>query len=147
MIKTFRLAGYELRRFKGPLPILGLLFLLLIPTLVGALYLWSNWDPYGKTDQVPVAVVNEDVSVEVTDGHLALSGHRKEEAEEKRGNYYRTEREYGSFYRAVPLPDGIKADDVKATFANGVLDVSVPLPPQTESSARKIAVEAPTAAQ
>ena len=92
-------------------------------------------------------VKREDVSVEVTDGHLALSGHRKEEAEEKRGNYYRTEREYGSFYRAVPLPDGIKADDVKATFANGVLDVSVPLPPQTESSARKIAVEAPTAAQ
>ena len=73
-------------------------------------------------------VKREDVSVEVTDGHLALSGVRKEETEEKKGNYYRTEREYGSFYRAVPLPDGIKADDVKATFANGVLEVSVPLP-------------------
>jgi|SRR6478752_2610423 putative membrane protein len=75
MIKTFRLAGYELRRFKGPLPILGLLFLLLIPTLVGALYLWSNWDPYGKTDQVPVAVVNEDVSVEV-EGQTIDAGDR-----------------------------------------------------------------------
>jgi len=92
-------------------------------------------------------VKREDVSVEVTDGHLALSGTRKEEAEEKKGNYYRTEREYGSFYRAVPLPDGSKADDVKATFANGVLEVSVPLPQRTESNARKIAVEAPPDAQ
>ena len=47
----------------------------------------------------------------------------------------------------MPLPDGIKAEDVKATFANGVLEVSVPLPPRTESSARKIDIEAPTAVQ
>src|SRR6476469_8795239 len=65
MIKTVKLATYELRRFKGPLPIVALLFLLLVPTLYGALYLWSNWDPYGKLDQVPVAVVNQDVPVEV----------------------------------------------------------------------------------
>ena len=65
MIKTVKLASYELRRFKGPLPIVALLFLLLVPTLYGALYLWSNWDPYGKLDQVPVAVVNQDVPVEV----------------------------------------------------------------------------------
>ena len=63
MIKTVRLASYELRRFKGPLPIIALLFLLLVPTLSGALYLWSTWDPYGKLDQVPVAVVNQDVPV------------------------------------------------------------------------------------
>ena len=75
MIKTVKLAGYELRRFKGPLPIIGLLFLLLIPTLYGALYLWSNWDPYGKLDQVPVAVVNEDVPVEV-DGKTIDAGDR-----------------------------------------------------------------------
>ena len=61
MIKTIKLASYELRRFKGPMPIIALLFLLLVPTLYGALYLWSNWDPYGKLDQVPVAVVNLDV--------------------------------------------------------------------------------------
>ena len=91
-------------------------------------------------------VKREDVSVEVTGRHLALSGTRHEEAEDKKGNYYRTEREYGSFYRAVPLPDGVKADDVKATFANGVLEVSVPLPPKTESSVRKIPIDAPTAA-
>ncbi|MGS0686551.1 YhgE/Pip family protein [Nakamurella sp. GG22] len=75
MIKTVKLASFEVRRFKGPLPIVGLLFLLLVPTLYGALYLWSNWDPYGKTDQVPVAVVNLDEPVEV-DGQQVAAGNR-----------------------------------------------------------------------
>ena len=47
--------------------------------------------------------------------------------EEKKDTFYRTEREYGSFYRAVPLPEGVKLGDVKATFADGVLEVTVPL--------------------
>jgi HSP20 family protein len=85
----------------------------------------------------------EDVSVEVTDGQLALSGERKRETEEKKDNFYRSEREYGSFYRAVPLPKGVKLEDVKATFADGVLEVSVPLPSRAEASARKIQIEEP----
>ena len=76
MIKTVKLAGYELRRFKGPLPIIALMFLLLVPSLYGALYLWSNWDPYGKLDQVPVAVVNEDVPVTGPDGQPVDAGNR-----------------------------------------------------------------------
>jgi HSP20 family molecular chaperone IbpA len=48
----------------------------------------------------------EDVKVEVTDGHLAISGERRSEAEEKKDNFYRCEREYGSFYRAVPARRG-----------------------------------------
>jgi putative membrane protein len=75
MIKTIRLASFELRRFKGPIPILALLFLLLVPTLYGALYLWSNWDPYGKLDQVPVAVVNLDEPVDVN-GKTVDAGNR-----------------------------------------------------------------------
>ncbi|TKV58477.1 YhgE/Pip domain-containing protein [Nakamurella flava] len=63
MIKTFRLAGFELRRFRGTVPKLALVFVTLIPLLYGALYLWSNWDPYGKLDQIPVAVVNQDQAV------------------------------------------------------------------------------------
>lgn len=75
MIKTVKLAGYELRRLKGPLPILGLLFLILVPTICGGLYLWSNWDPYGQTDRVPVAVVNLDQPVEV-EGQTVDAGGR-----------------------------------------------------------------------
>src|SRR5688572_17472069 len=59
----------------------------------------------------------EDVKVEVTDGHLAISGERKREEEKKEEEYYRCEREYGSFYRVVPLPEGVKLEEVKATFA------------------------------
>jgi HSP20 family protein len=85
----------------------------------------------------------EDVSVEVTDGHLALSGERKREKEETKDNVYRNEREYGSFYRTVPLPEGAKLEDVKATFADGVLEVSVPLPAKPEANVRKVQIEEP----
>ena len=88
-------------------------------------------------------VKKEDVSVQVTDGHLALSGQRKQETEGTKDNVYRSEREYGSFYRAVPLPEGIKFEDVKATFADGVLEVSVPLPAQPESKSRTVEIQEP----
>ena len=64
MISTLRLATFELRRFKGVLPRIAIGFLAIVPLMYGALYLWSNWDPYGRLDQVPVAVVNEDVPVQ-----------------------------------------------------------------------------------
>ena len=83
----------------------------------------------------------EDVKVEVTDGNLAISGERKRETEEKKEQFYHSEREYGSFYRAVPLPEGVKLEDVKATFADGVLEVSVPLPAKVEAKARSIEIQ------
>ena len=91
----------------------------------------------------------EDVKVEVTDGSLVISGERKSEAEERKEQFYRCEREYGSFYRAVPLPEGVKLEDVKASFSDGVLEVSVPLPPaQAEAKMRKVEIqEAPKTAK
>ncbi|HEY1178693.1 MAG TPA: YhgE/Pip domain-containing protein [Phytomonospora sp.] len=60
-MKAFGLALIELRRFSKPvLRKLALGMIVLVPLLYGSLYLWSNWDPYGNLDQVPVAVVNED---------------------------------------------------------------------------------------
>jgi HSP20 family protein len=83
----------------------------------------------------------EDVKVEVTDGHLAISGERKSEIEEKKDNVYRCERSYGSFYRAVPLPESAKLEDVKATFTDGVLEVSVPLPAKATVKPRTVQIE------
>jgi HSP20 family protein len=88
----------------------------------------------------------EDVKVEVTDGHLAISGERRRESEDKGKEFYRCERECGSFYRAVPLPEGVKLEDVKATFAEGVLEVSVPLPAKPEAKARTVEIQEPTKA-
>jgi HSP20 family protein len=85
----------------------------------------------------------DDVSVEVTDGRLVLSGERKREIEAKKENVYRSEREYGSFYRAVPLPEGVRLEDVRAVFADGVLEVSVPLPARPQATVRKVTIEEP----
>jgi len=85
----------------------------------------------------------EDVSVEVVDGLLTLSGERKRESEEKKEQMFRIEREYGSFYRTVPLPEGVKADDIKATFADGVLEVSMPLPVLLKAEPQKVLIDEP----
>ena len=92
-------------------------------------------------------VTKDNVSVEIVDGYLVLTGERKNESEEKKDDFYRAEREYGTFCRAVPLPEGVKPEDVKATFANGVLEVSVPLPAKVEPpKARKIEIQEPAKA-
>ncbi|MPY55021.1 YhgE/Pip family protein [Streptomyces acidicola] len=60
-MRSPKLATLELRRFgRGRLPRAALVSLLLLPLLYGALYLWSFWDPYGRLDRVPVALVNDD---------------------------------------------------------------------------------------
>jgi HSP20 family protein len=70
----------------------------------------------------------DDVKVEVTAEGLTLSGERKEEKEEEREGYYRSERSYGSFYRYIPLPEGVKTDSATAKFRDGVLEVSMQAP-------------------
>ena len=75
----------------------------------------------------------ENVNVEVVDGMLTISGERANEAKEEKDNYYRCERTFGTFTRTVPLPDGVALKDVKATFVDGVLEVTVPLPAKAET--------------
>ena len=86
-------------------------------------------------------VNKDDVKVEVTNGDIVIQGERKRQSEETGEGFYRSERSYGSFYRCIPLPDGAKADQARAQFNNGVLEVSVPVP-QTENKARQIPIEA-----
>ncbi len=82
----------------------------------------------------------EDVHVEVSDGYLVVYGERKHEKEEKKDTFYRTEREYGSFYRTLPLPDGVGIDDIKASIGEGVLEVTVPLLVKKAPSVRKVEI-------
>jgi len=69
----------------------------------------------------------EDVKVEVLPEGITITGERKEEKEEKKEGYFRSERLYGSFERFVPLPDGAVVDKAAAKFKDGVLEVTVPL--------------------
>jgi len=72
----------------------------------------------------------EDVAIEVADNVLTVTGERKSEHEEKKDGYRRVERSFGSFRRALRLPEGVDADAISARFDKGVLEVSVPKPEQ-----------------
>jgi HSP20 family protein len=70
----------------------------------------------------------EDVNVEVDNGMLVISGERCDDNEDSRDGFYRSERVYGQFYRAIPLPEGVDADHCEASFKDGVLEVTFPAP-------------------
>jgi HSP20 family protein len=82
----------------------------------------------------------KDVKVEVENDALVIQGERRSEHEEKEGAMQRTERQYGLFYRSIPLPEGAKVDQAKAKFNNGVLEITIPVPEQ-QGNRRTIPIE------
>jgi HSP20 family protein len=82
----------------------------------------------------------DDVSIDVTDEGVTISGERRQEQESERGGVYRSERTYGSFRRTIPLPDGAMADQAKATFKNGVLEITMPAPPEQVRRGRRLTI-------
>jgi HSP20 family protein len=85
-------------------------------------------------------LTKKDVKVEVSDDAISIRGERRQERETKGKGFYHSERSYGSFFRAIPLPEGVAADQATATFRNGVLEVSMPAPPRP-AKARPLAIE------
>jgi HSP20 family protein len=79
-----------------------------------------------------------DVNIEVQDGTLTISGERKAEHEQREKGWYRIERSFGSFSRSLTLPDGVDADRIEASFADGVLEVHIPKP--EERKPRRISI-------
>ena len=63
------------------------------------------------------------------------------EKEETRESFYRTERNYGVFYRRIPLPEYVKAEAARASFKNGVLEVEIPTIPVPEVKKRTIEIQ------
>jgi HSP20 family protein len=74
----------------------------------------------------------EDVTVEITDHEVRIQGERKHEHEEEREGFYRSERAYGSFSRVISLPEGAMADQARASFKDGVLEITMPTPPSVK---------------
>jgi HSP20 family protein len=85
-------------------------------------------------------MTESDVNIELEDNVLTVSGERKHEHEEKREGFYRVERAFGSFSRALTLPKGVDPESVSARFENGVLEVRIPKP--EERKPRRIAIGA-----
>ena len=83
----------------------------------------------------------EDVKVELTDDGLTIEGERRSEHEENGEGYYRSERNYGNFYRRLPLPEGANPDDATAKFHDGVLEVTMPARKPVTRTARKLAIQ------
>jgi HSP20 family protein len=80
----------------------------------------------------------DDIDVEIEDDALVIRGERRNEFEDEQEGYYRSERSYGSFYRAIPLPDNVDASQCNATFKDGVLEVTLPKPQGTQSKTKMI---------
>ena len=78
-------------------------------------------------------VAADDVTVEIADGVLTISGERREEREIDDGSLRRTERVYGTFSRSIALPEGARAEEIQASCQDGVLEITVPLQQETPS--------------
>ncbi|MFG2709564.1 YhgE/Pip family protein [Streptomyces goshikiensis] len=112
-MRSPKLAALELKRFgRGKLPRAALVALLLLPLLYGALYLWSFWDPYGRLDKVPVALVNSDQGATVDGKHLDAGGEITKKLRDSRTFDWREVSadeaakglEDGKFYLSLTMP-------------------------------------------
>jgi|WetSurMetagenome_2_1015567.scaffolds.fasta_scaffold00048_58 HSP20 family protein len=82
-------------------------------------------DAYKISADMP-GLDKKDISVEVKNGVLSISGEKKDEKTERDKNrYYHFERRFGAFRREFALPDHVDAEHVEARYANGVLDVTL----------------------
>lgn len=84
----------------------------------------------------------EDVNLQIDDGMLIISGEKKGETESSDNGVFRTERYFGHFERAVPLPEEIDFERAEARFGKGVLDVRLPKTQPTPRKGRRIPVNA-----
>jgi HSP20 family protein len=96
-------------------------------------------DDEGVTLRFDLAGVEpKDVDIRFENGVLTLRGERKLDKEDKRDNYHRIERSFGTFTRSFSLPGTVDAEKIRAESKNGVLAVF--LPKRSEAKPRSIQV-------
>jgi len=81
------------------------------------------------------------INVSYDDGVLTIAASYEETAEEKDKNYIRRERRRGNFSRSLSIPEDVKADEIKASFKDGVLKVTLPKSGVAKLSGKVINVE------
>jgi HSP20 family protein len=94
--------------------------------------------------ELPGIDPDADVDIEVSNGILRVSGERKADETTQEGGWYRREMRYGSFERQVALPEGADAQNVRASYDAGVLEITVPVPGKATT---KVKVEVGTQKQ
>ena len=82
--------------------------------------------------ELPGVDADEDIDITVDDGRLSIDARRERREETEEDGRFRSEFHYGSFRRTMSLPKGTEADDVKAEYRDGILEVRVPFSVETE---------------
>jgi HSP20 family protein len=98
-------------------------------------------DGYKVTAELP-GMAAGDIEVKFSDGMLMISGEKQEDKEEKKKDYFLSERHYGSFKRSFRVAEGVDPDKIEATFKNGVLTVTLPKTAEARKKTKTIAVKA-----
>src|SRR6187431_3357685 len=96
-------------------------------TWVPALDVWETPTEVVYAFDLP-GIREEQITIEVKDETLTISADREKTEETSENGFYRFERRYGTFARAVGLPQGVDQDQISASYDNGVLEVRVPKP-------------------
>lgn len=84
-------------------------------------------------------ITKEDLSVDISDNRLTISGEKKQEQKIASQNYHRVECSYGSFSRSFSLPESVIGDEARASFQEGVLEIRIPK--SEKSKVKKITIE------
>jgi len=110
-----------------------------------------DWSPSVDVDETDTefnikaempGVKKEDVHVSFDNGLLTIKGEKKDEKTEgKKAKNHRKECFYGSFSRSFTLPDGIKAEDIKADYKKGILKITLPKSEEPKLEAKKIEIK------
>jgi HSP20 family protein len=96
---------------------------------VPALDIWETESDVVYAFDLP-GIPESDISIEVKDDTLSVSAERGRTEESSDNGFYRFERRYGTFARAVGLPQGVDQEQISARYENGVLEIRVPKPEQ-----------------
>lgn len=98
---------------------------------------YIDQDRYVVRAELPGIDPDKDVAIRVSSGMLDIHAERREESRDRHHSEFR----YGSLHRALRLPAGVDEKKVKARYADGILEVSVPIPTTETSSGRAIPIE------
>jgi HSP20 family protein len=129
------------QRFSDLFPTMGRL----LPGRVSMESLAPRVDIFDQDGELVVkadlpGVKKENISLSVENGALLIKGERDDKTEVKEKDYYKLERSSGSYVRYIPVPAGVKAEDITATYADGTLEIHVNKPENVAPMSQQIPI-------
>lgn len=111
-----------------------------ISSLTPTVDIFKEGDDYILKSELP-GISKDDIEISIQDNVVTLKGTKKQETEVNEDNYYHCERVFGSFQRSFELPSVIDRKKVKATYKDGILEVTLPLAEEAKPKQIKIDIE------